>query len=69
MSDNHANTDESYFTGEVVKVLVCLRCKHTWTPRIRGMLPLVCSSCRSPYWNRTPVRTKKQPKVANGASE
>jgi hypothetical protein len=31
----------------------CERCQHTWMPRetTEGE-PVICPSCKSPYWNR-----------------
>ena len=29
---------------------VCERCAHQWVPRNKD-LPIVCSRCKSPYWN------------------
>ena len=37
----------------------CVRCEHEWVPRQKGQVPLVCPSCKSPYWNR-PRRGKKK---------
>ena len=29
----------------------CERCGHEWVPK-RKKDPIVCPSCKSPYWNR-----------------
>jgi len=29
----------------------CKRCGHGWFPR-RDTIPIICPSCKSPYWNR-----------------
>jgi len=29
----------------------CLRCNHEWIPR-KDETPVVCSKCKSPYWNK-----------------
>jgi DNA-directed RNA polymerase subunit RPC12/RpoP len=41
--------------GEI-KIVVdgykCERCKHEWIPRSKKKLnPIICPSCKSPYWN------------------
>jgi hypothetical protein len=53
-----------------VTVYRCDRCEHEWIPRgaldnSDGPLPVVCSACKSPYWNRPrqnpkPKRRKKR---------
>jgi len=31
---------------------ICERCRHTWISRVNSKnRPLVCPSCKSPYWN------------------
>ena len=30
---------------------VCKRCGHKWIPR-RDSVPVICPSCKSPYWSR-----------------
>ena len=35
----------------VLKPLVCKRCDRSWIPR-NEKLPVQCSKCKSPYWNR-----------------
>lgn len=35
----------------------CERCEHEWVPRMRDRAPMVCPTCKSPYWDR-PRRTK-----------
>jgi predicted Zn-ribbon and HTH transcriptional regulator len=45
-----------------VKKYQCSRCGHLWQHRgEKGILPLTCPKCKSPYWNRERVRpeTKK----------
>ncbi|MBS3064677.1 MAG: hypothetical protein J4472_02590 [DPANN group archaeon] len=34
----------------------CERCAHEWLPRTTEE-PIVCPSCKSPYWNK-PVNSK-----------
>lgn len=29
----------------------CKRCGHKWIPRSDN-IPVICPSCKSPYWNR-----------------
>lgn len=29
----------------------CKRCNHSWLPR-KESKPVVCPSCRSPYWDK-----------------
>lgn len=29
----------------------CERCSHAWNTR-KEQLPIVCPSCKSPYWNK-----------------
>ena len=29
----------------------CKRCGHKWIPRSDN-IPIICPSCKSPYWNR-----------------
>jgi len=30
----------------------CERCKHEWIPRTKiKQDPIICPSCKSPYWN------------------
>jgi len=31
--------------------LTCLRCKHTWLPRV-SQPPKFCPKCNSPYWDK-----------------
>jgi len=38
----------------------CERCGHMWLPR-GGKKPVVCSKCKSPYWD-TPRKNKKKAK-------
>ncbi len=39
-----------------VDLYECKRCGHKWIPRLStvesGERPIVCASCRSPYWER-----------------
>ncbi len=42
-----------------VQGLQCERCKHEWIPRDINVLPKVCPSCKSPYWN-TPRKVKSE---------
>ncbi len=51
--------------GEVkISGFVCERCSHKWTSRlnkklqVQNHLPIVCPSCKSPYWN-IPRNNKK----------
>ncbi len=30
----------------------CERCDHEWVPRNKTERPIICPSCKSPYWNR-----------------
>lgn len=30
----------------------CERCAHEWLPREKDVDPIVCPSCKSPYWNK-----------------
>ena len=30
----------------------CERCNHEWIPRDINVEPVVCPSCKSPYWNK-----------------
>ena len=30
----------------------CKRCPHEWIPRKKDGEPIVCPSCKSPYWNK-----------------
>jgi len=39
---------------------VCERCEHTWVGR-NGGKPVVCPSCKSPYWD-TPRKVGKEKK-------
>ncbi len=36
----------------------CERCRHEWVPRKGRPVPRVCSSCKSPYWDK-PRRTRR----------
>jgi hypothetical protein len=38
----------------------CDRCGHEWAPRKANAQPVVCPSCKSPYWDKPkkPVRKK-----------
>jgi Zn finger protein HypA/HybF involved in hydrogenase expression len=38
----------------------CERCKHEWIPRKKGKFPIICPSCKSPYWN-IPKKVPKEP--------
>ncbi len=29
----------------------CRRCSHRWVPR-KPTVPVICPSCKSPYWNQ-----------------
>jgi len=44
--------------------LKCLRCKHSWVPRIQDIR--ICPSCKSPYWNKS-KKTKVKKLVAVAA--
>ncbi len=36
-----------------VKGYRCERCEHEWSPRKKeAPIPVVCPSCKSPYWNK-----------------
>lgn len=35
----------------VITRLTCLRCGHSWLPRVESM-PLLCPKCKNPYWNK-----------------
>lgn len=30
----------------------CQRCQYEWVPRSMAKIPIVCPSCKTPYWNR-----------------
>lgn len=53
-----------YRRGCMAKVLIegfrCERCEYEWVPREKGVEPMVCPSCKSPYWNKP--RQKKKAK-------
>ena len=34
-----------------VQGFTCESCKHSWIPRNKERLPIVCPKCKSPYWN------------------
>lgn len=35
-----------------IKGFLCERCGHKWVSRVNSShLPIVCSKCKSPYWN------------------
>ena len=37
----------------VVEGYKCERCGHEWIPRIKlDEEPIICPSCKSPYWNK-----------------
>lgn len=38
----------------------CLRCGHEWLPRNITNEPVICPSCKSPYWNKPRQRKKKE---------
>ena len=42
----------------------CFRCNHEWRPRDMEGKPKNCSNkdCKSPYWNETCCKEKKQVK-------
>ena len=40
-----------------VKGFQCERCKHKWVPRNKER-PIICPTCKSPYWDR-PRKKKK----------
>ena len=46
----------------------CERCRHTWLPREKVKdkkeknekeQPIICPSCKSPYWNKPKTRNQK----------
>jgi len=37
----------------VLRIVVCIRCGHSWATR---MNPKCCPKCKSPYWNKQRVR-------------
>jgi len=37
----------------------CLRCGHTWEPRIERR-PLACPQCKSRTWDSPPSRSKRE---------
>jgi predicted Zn-ribbon and HTH transcriptional regulator len=41
-----------------VKGLECLRCGHTWSPRIPHIT--MCAKCKSLYWNHASVPPRKK---------
>ncbi len=42
---------------------ICDRCNHKWVPRTNSThKPIVCSACKSPYWN-IPRKISSQDKV------
>ena len=44
----------------LMELLTCLRCQHTWLPRVEN--PVRCPSCNSPIWSKP--RKAKQEAVA-----
>ena len=51
------------YLGRDIKKVVCLRCSHTWLPRIAGG-GRVCPGCHSKYW-ATKKRERKEVPNAN----
>lgn len=41
-----------------IKVLVCDRCKHEWTPR-KDEIPEICPQCKSRFWNINEIKDDK----------
>ena len=48
-----------------IKILKCERCQHKWVPRKPEVR--ICPSCKSPYWDRKPKKTKVNPKGGTNA--
>lgn len=42
----------------IIKAFKCGRCGHIWLPR-KDCIPVCCSKCKSPYWNKERKRPKK----------
>lgn len=36
----------------------CERCGHEWLARKKGVKPIACAGCKSPYWD-IPPRSEK----------
>jgi len=36
----------------IKKGFKCGRCEHEWIPNNINTPPIVCPSCKSPYWNK-----------------
>ena len=36
----------------------CERCSHEWIPNDIKTEPIVCPSCKSPYWNKPRMNKK-----------
>jgi hypothetical protein len=43
-------------TTVMIEGCKCLRCGHVWVPRNTEEKPLCCAGCKSPYWNRPPLK-------------
>lgn len=41
----------------------CLRCGHEWVPRDIANEPVICPSCKSPYWNKPRRNQNKKNEV------
>lgn len=48
--------DAAQLASHKINILTCLRCEHTWVPRITDVR--LCPSCKSPYWDKL-KQTKK----------
>lgn len=47
---------------KMMTVFICERCEHEWVPRDPEKPPIVCPSCKNPYWQRpreNPTPAKK----------
>jgi len=44
----------------IKKGFKCERCKHEWIPHNINHEPIVCPSCKSPYWNKPRKNNKRK---------